>query len=177
VKTPKKAGAPAPRTPGKRLGPLEKAAAVAATCTALGCPGVPVMRHDPPSEPCPPDAVETMERLHISMLNAETATFHFSATNAGFITVREGPASLLLVEDMGDIKAGATLSGRLIFGKERVYGRLTEAHLPPDGRRIPVCMELWDERGGRGVDREDKSGDNIATVFSTVDAKPVRKFE
>jgi serine/threonine protein kinase len=177
VKTPKKAGAPAPRTPGKRLGPLEKAAAVAATCTALGCPGVPVMRHDPPSEPCPPDAVETMERLRILILDKELASFHFSPANAGPITVREGSTSIRLMEDMGDIQAGATLSGRLIFGKERVYGRLTEAHIPPDGRRIPVCLELWDERGWRGVTRDDKGGNDTATVFSTVFVNPVREFE
>lgn len=175
MKTPKKAGATAPRTPGKGLGPLEKATAVAAACTALACPSVP-MRHDPPSEPCPPGAVETMERLRVGIWENKIATFPLPG-GARPIAVREGATALELINDMGDIHGGATFSGWLIFGEKRVYGRLTEARIPPDGRRIPVCLELWDPRGGRGLLRDDKGGDTTATVFSTVNVRPVRKFE
>jgi serine/threonine-protein kinase len=173
VKTQKKAGAPAPR---QGLGPLEKVAAVAATCTALACPSVPV-RHEPPSEPCPPGAVETMKQLHILIGDKQPASFQFRFADAGPIAVREGSTLLWLIDDMGDIKSGATLSGHLIFGEKRVYGRLTETRRTPDGQRIPVCLEIWDGHGGRGVIRDDKDGDDIATVFSTVFVNPVREFE
>jgi serine/threonine-protein kinase len=88
-------------------------------------------------------------------------------------TVNPGWTNVRVSGKWGKI-IGATLSGELIFG-ERVYGRMTQAR---DGdETFPVCIELRDEEGGRGLIRSDDGGPNSAKVFSIMTLEAVDHFE
>ena len=148
---------------------------VACCATLTGCPAQQV-RPTPESEPCPAGAVETMKTLGIDIGNRNPATFHLTFKSASYITVQEGDTTLSLVFDWGKLPDKTLLSGRLIFGDGRVYGRLTEAKVP-GGETFKVCLEVWDERGGRGVVREPDGGPQSARVWSTVDVTAVSSFK
>jgi hypothetical protein len=158
----------------KRLGAVKKTLATAGACTVLGCPGAQV-RPPPEPRPCPPGAVETMEKFGIPIGDSRGATFFLipGQATAQPTTVREGWTSLRMWGGWEKLKP-AILSGELIFG-ERVYGRLTQARTE-DGT-FPVCIELHDEKGGRGLIRMPNGDANTAKVFSTVTIKAVRHFE
>jgi serine/threonine-protein kinase len=93
---------------------------------------------------------------------------------ARFITVSGGRTAVYVLGDFEELPSAAELSGRLILA-DRVHGRLTEVKV--NGRTFPVCFELDDEQGGRGVVREPNGSADTAKVFSTVYVRAVRKFE
>jgi serine/threonine-protein kinase len=175
-------------TQQKQQGPVRTAVATT-LCTAAvgalaaGCPGAQV-RATPPPEACPPGALETMRRLGISTGDEARAKFA-GVVRPGFITVREGPgARLELRGGMGQLEAGTVLTGRLLFGKERVYGRFTEAQRP-GGETYRVCLEPWGysgREGGvyrreRGLFREPNGGPDTAKVLAGLDVHAVERFE
>jgi serine/threonine-protein kinase len=159
----------------KVLGRAGKALATGLVCTKLaGCPA-PQVRPTPEAEPCPSGAVETMKTLGIDIEKQESA--HFTvATEAEYITVREGQTTLILHFDLGKLPADTLLSGRLIFGDGRVYGRLTEAKVP-GGETFKVCLEVRDKKGGRGAIRKPDGGPESARVWSAVNVRAVGSFE
>jgi serine/threonine-protein kinase len=171
----------------KQPGPARSAVATT-LCTAAvgalaaGCPGAQV-RATPPPEACPPGALETMQRLGISTGDEAGAKFA-GVLRPGFITVREGPgARLELRGHMGQLEAGTVLTGRLLFGKERVYGRFTEAQRP-SGETYRVCLEPWGYSGRegvyrseRGLFREPNGGPDTAKVLAGPDVHAVERFE
>ncbi len=161
--------------PSTTLRAVRKAVGVATTCTLLtGCPGAQV-RPAPPAEACPEGAVETMEKWDIAPGEKHLATFD-PWVNAHYIEVSEGWNTVYITGgQFEDMPGAAALSGRLIFG-ERVFGRLTQAQTP-DGKTFPVCFELDDEEGGRGLIREANGGPGTAKVFSSVTVRAVRKFQ
>jgi serine/threonine-protein kinase len=150
-----------------------KVLGAAVTCSALlGCPGAQV-RPAPPAEACPYSAVETMAKWGIKPGYNHAATFG-PRGGARVITVSEGRTTVnILGSDFNDMPTGE-LSGRLIFA-ERIYGRITEAKV--NGHSFPVCFELHDIEGGRGLVREPNSSADTAKVFSTVIVQAVSKFE
>ena len=168
----------------QRKGTVRNAVAKAlctATASALaaGCPGAQV-RDTPAPEACPPGSLEAMRRLGIET-GDESGTQFPGVREEDFWTVREGPgAQLRLGEPLGKLEAGTVLTGRLLFGKERVYGRFTEAHRP-GGETVPVCVEAWDTGSdyGRGLVREPNpnGGPDTAKVGSFPDVKAVERFE
>ena len=155
---------------------MGKALCVGVTSAALGCAGTPV-RPEPPPEPCPPGAVEAMEKLGIRLGDEGTATFFFEGKHVQPTTVTEGVVNVRYALGLAeDLPQNSRLSGRLIFG-ERVYGRLTRARSPDGSVNIPVCLELWDRQGGRGLIDLGKRGPTTATVLSTVSVRAVREFK
>ena len=70
----------------------------------------------------------------------------------------------------------STLTGRLIFG-ERVYVRLTRARSEDGKLDIPVCLEIEDTGGGRGLRDRGERGPNTATVLSHFWVTAVREFK
>ncbi len=164
------------------LGQVAKAIGTGLVCKALtGCPAPQQVRPTPTSAPepapCPAGAVETMEALGIHIGNQEPATFHLTAASASFITVREGNTTLSLIGNMGKLPDRTLLSGRLIFGEGRVYGRLTDAQVP-GGETFKVCLEVRDdEQGGRGSIRQPGGGPESARIFSTVSVRAVNRFK
>jgi serine/threonine protein kinase len=160
-----------PRASG--LGSMCKALCVGATSAALACAGTPV-RADPPSESCPPGSVEAMENLDLPIGGRHP--MDFPGTRREVITVRDGYTEVNLVGWWEKLLPPTLLRGRLIIGKGRVYGRLTEARTP-DGARIPICMELYGDDDKRGLVIEPDSGADSARVFSVGSVMAVDHFE
>jgi serine/threonine-protein kinase len=180
------------KTPGKDTGSQQKQpqgqgrnAVATALCTAAagavaaGCPGAQV-RDTPAPEACPAGSVETMRRLGIRM--GDDAGSNWSGWAGGhFFTVREGAGvQLRLGEPLGQLSPGTVVTGRLLFGKKRVYGRFTEASTP-GGDTYAVCLEAWGIGEGafvRGLPRyQDKGGPGTATVSASAHLRPVERFE
>ena len=95
-----------------------------------------------------------------------------------FISIREGQESVAfeLTYPFRQLPAGTELYGQLFFS-DRIYGRITSARTP-QGERYPVCMQLLDTDGPRGLLREGE-GDEPGSirVFSLVLFEGVSLFE
>jgi serine/threonine-protein kinase len=163
----------------KGLGPVGKAITAGSVCLTFACTG-PQVRPEPPAEPCPPGAVQAMAALNIDIGDNEYALFT-SGPVAEVISVREGWASLRLFAPFEDLPDGSILKGRLLFGSERVYGRFTEAQEYKKkgvyGRTWPVCLELLDHTGKRGMEMKPGSTADTAKVFNSVEVKAVERFQ
>ena len=162
--------------PSTTLRAARRVVGAAITCSALtGCPGAQV-RPAPPPEACPEGAVEAMAKLGIRVRSNHIATFEFVGQNPHPFAVREGRISVFTAGDWFGMPSTTTLSGNLIFG-ERIYGRLTEARV--NDQTIPVCIEMQDVEGGRGMlrERESDGGPDTAWVLSTVRLRAVSRFE
>jgi serine/threonine-protein kinase len=159
----------------KELGAIKKAVAMAGACTALGCPGTQVRPPPPEPKPCPPGAVKAMAERGIGRSNRSIGSLFMEPADPQLTPVSPGWTSVRVIGDWNKLPGGTILSGELIFGEKRVYGRLIQARTG-DGT-FPVCIELWDENGGRGLVRRGDSGPNTAKVFSTMDLKAVEHFE
>jgi len=154
-----------------------------ALCSAAvgtsGCTGAQV-RDTPKPEACPAGSVETMRRLGIPIGDEVLGTFPGAVP--GFVVVREEPgARLILFGRLGQLGRHTVVSGRLLFGKELVYGRFTEARTP-GGDIYSVCLEAWgsDQQGirERGLRRQpDEGGPGTATVIAGPRLKAVERFE
>ncbi|HLM44662.1 MAG TPA: serine/threonine protein kinase, partial [Myxococcaceae bacterium] len=130
----------------------------------------------------------TMKRLGIRMPDptdrwqpGDEAGSNFPGVAPGLFVVREGPGVLLkLGEPLGQLSPGTVVTGRLLFGRERVYGRFTEARTP-GGDTYSVCLEAWGVKEGarvRGLPRyQDKGGPGTATVSAVPHLRPVERFE
>jgi serine/threonine-protein kinase len=161
----------------KALSRTLKAAGVA-TCTALaGCPAVQVLPN-PPAEPCPPGAVEAMEKLGLFSnyhLEIQGGILFDTPNGLERLVVRQGSrATLRMFERDSPLDS---LFGRFLFGDGRVYARFTEAKLR-NGETIPVCFELYDinERKA-GMVPEGDSGPDTARIIASNQVRAVRRFE
>jgi serine/threonine-protein kinase len=115
-----------------------------------------------------------MKELDIDFGDTEAWTF---GGGNRILTVREGWTSVFLPgSDFGDIPNGSMLSGRLVFG-DRVYGRITQARIGDTDRTVPVCMEMLDTSGNRGLELEPGSSAAAPRIFSTGFLKAVRSFD
>jgi serine/threonine-protein kinase len=155
----------------KTLGRTLKAASLA-TCTALaGCPAAQVLPN-PPAEPCPPGAVEAMEKA--GLLKDRLPSGRFTTSGSGTKRILVRPGSFTFTDVHGPI---ATLSGRLLFGEGRVYGRFTQATLN-SGESIPVCYELYDTNERKpGIVMEGQGGPDTARVLNGMHLRAVKRFE
>jgi eukaryotic-like serine/threonine-protein kinase len=138
-------------------------------------PAGPVRPEPRPAE-CPADAVDTMRRtLGIHPDDRAHATFLTKIESSRPVTVREH-TPVKLGTPLGKLAAGTQLSGRLLFGQERVYGRFTQARTP-SGETYTVCIELNSRRAERGVEIEGDAGPDSVVVFSEQKVRAVRRFE
>jgi serine/threonine-protein kinase len=139
--------------PLKSNRPLARAATVATLTACLGCASTPEVRDLPPL-PCPEGAVEAMRKLGISVGDTASAAFDEWGEIPKVMTVRAGRAQLRVALGLGGLK-GQTVSGQLYLG-ERVQGLFTTG-FAQDGTPFPICLELFDISGKRGVTRKDAS--------------------
>ena len=157
------------------MGPT--AAGVAAMCTLLsGCPGAQVR---PPPEPvdCPAEAVKAMEELGVFMPGHDIGVaLTAPALGESIITVRGGPVTVTTLDTRGKLPVRSTLSGQLIIGEERVYGRLTEARTPR-GDTFPVCFQFMDRDKPGTLIWEAGPGPDLPRISSYAEVIPVRRFE
>jgi eukaryotic-like serine/threonine-protein kinase len=120
--------------------------------------------------------VDTMRRtLGIHPGDRGYVTFLTEIESSRPVTVREH-TPVELSRPLGKLATGTQLSGRLLFGQERVYGRFTQARTPA-GETYTVCIELNSRRGERGVEIERDAGPDSVVVFSEQDVRAVRRFE
>jgi serine/threonine-protein kinase len=163
----------------KGLGPVGKAITTGSACLTLACTG-PQVRPEPPAEPCPPGAVEAMAGLDIDIGDKEDAVFTSGRTGR-LISVKEGWASVEIISPLEELPVGSTLKGRLLFGSERVYGRFTEAQERKEGevtgRSWPVCLDLLDRNGERGMALESGSTADTAKVWNSAQVRAVDRFQ
>jgi serine/threonine-protein kinase len=91
--------------------------------------------------------------------------------------VKEGWASVRLYAPWKGLPPDTILSGKLILGGERVYGRFTEARLPEGGGTVRVCAELVEVPGGKPGEpmQPGSTADNVK-VISVVTVKAVDRF-
>ena len=182
VKSPPKPPSPQPRPPLKEAGTLS---ALVVTCTlASGCPGPATtsqVRPTPlPAAPCPEGSQQAMKEL--GLVEGKRSAIYFP----GFkdvrqdVPVRSGPGVTLLLrtDEWGKLAKGTTFSGELFVGRERVYGRFTQAHTP-QGITYPVCLELYDTTRDDewGVRREPGYAEDTAHISAGPGLEPVRKFQ
>jgi hypothetical protein len=159
----------------KGLGSVGKALTTCGASLALACTG-PQVRPEPPAEPCPPGAVEAMDKLDID-IGDEGGGVLLPGPPRTILSVREGWASITLGSAFGDQPPNTILKGRLFLGGERVYGRFTQARDYAGTRTWPVCMELADTSGNRGLELKPGSTADTAKVFSSVDVIAVDHFK
>jgi serine/threonine-protein kinase len=168
-----------PRKPSTALRAARKVAATAATCSALaGCPApqvVPTPDAPPPPEECPRGAQESMAKWGIKPGSRNLVLLSKEADSPDYFDVRAGPIRYYVSGNWNALPQDTILSGRLILA-DRAYVRLTQAH-PPSGDTFPVCVELWDEEGGRGVLLEPDGPPNGARIIFNATARAVRRFE
>ena len=115
-----------------------------------------------------------MNKLGIKMGERRWATFPIEG-NPHFISVREGRTEIELFAGWEQLPPGTLLSGRLIFGDARVYGRLTSAHTSEG--ELPVCLELLSTGLERGLERKPDGAPDSARVFSSTFVRAVERFE
>jgi serine/threonine-protein kinase len=143
---------------------------MAGACSWLfvACAGAPV-RGTPGPEDCPPGAVDTMIEL-----NLESVPVRFLAAGGGdYVTVREGTGAVELLASRGALRRGTVLTGDLILGENRLYGRFKQAQTP-EGKVYPVCLQIVEN--GTGTRIQARSGPDSVRVYSQVQAMPVDSF-
>jgi serine/threonine-protein kinase len=169
VNTPEK---PQPQARRARFG----VKCVTAACCAVlgGCVGTPPVRPAPKPEACPSKAVATMEELGIHIGQEAFGSFPVVGGTKP-VPVNEF-TMFTLTTDLGELRPGTVLSGRLIFAEGRVYGRFKQAKTPA-GKTYPVCLELRSRAGELGVEMKPDSGPDTAVVSSSQDVRAVDRFE
>ncbi|WP_257462160.1 serine/threonine protein kinase [Archangium lipolyticum] len=138
-----------------------------AAATAVACSACATTPKLPTQADCPPGVRETYERFR--MKKGPQPPILLSTDVHSVIPVREGDFSIIPLPGWGDIPSGTAMSGRLVFGKNQVYGRFTQMRLP-SGETLPICLEL-SRYGERGVPMDAKSTRDrvlIATVFDLI---------
>lgn len=183
VKTKRNAPSPGkdrqPRAPAK--GSTTSTVRVATVCTVLSaCTGAQV-RPNPEPVDCPAASVKSMEELGVY---SRTGSYKASVLGTflpdqeeSLITVRGGgPITLTTGTTTGKLPAGSTLSGQLILGNGRVYGRFTEARTPR-GDTFPVCFQLVDLGKAGARVWVAGPGPDLARISSTQEVTPVTRFE
>ncbi|AKQ65617.1 serine/threonine protein kinase [Myxococcus hansupus] len=166
---------PQPASSARALKAAARTMVAVAACSGLGCPSGPQVRTAPPGEPCPPGAVEAMRKAGIR-IGDRTGLIFVDAKDFGEpVPVREGRVQVELSTNFGALTSGKAV-GELIFA-DRVYGRFTQAYTR-GGDYIPVCLEMVEQYGVRGIRRKGRDpGPGSATVSNTAVVYAVSRFE
>ncbi|NTX55880.1 serine/threonine-protein kinase [Myxococcus sp. CA039A] len=153
---------------------LGKTAAVA--CLAGACAGgAPQVRTTSPEQECPQSTIEVMTKMGWKLPSVVTdgrlwliprfdGRRLIPVPPEGPITAYAAEKPILgyggVVDDAGDpiaFPVGTRFQGTLFHGKERYFGWFTEAELP-DGRRVPLCLQItWYGRKELGVPYDPSS--------------------
>jgi len=147
----------------------KKARSVAAACLVAGsgCVSAPPPR--PTLKDCPPGSLETSERLELA---ADSFVMIPPTQVSMAVQVREGEIhNVALGYKWGKLREGTLFSGRLFFGKDRVYGLLTQLHLPA-GETVPICLELRQDDPGTEI--LPRSTSKNVWIISSVGVRVVR---
>ncbi|MFY0565716.1 serine/threonine protein kinase [Archangium lansingense] len=152
-------------------------ALLAAGCIAgSACVSGPQQRQPPEPAECPPGSEATRKRFNIIPGRPDRIIIPPFDTQYPDALVSEGPVTAEILPEWGDLPRRIRIDGELFFGKGRVYGRFTRAHLP-DGEIVPVCLQLWTTQG-LGIAMEPGSTSEKARVSNIeMNVQPVPRFE
>jgi serine/threonine-protein kinase len=161
---------PVPKSHPSRS-PLAATLLAGSLCVGPGCASAPQPVGGPPPAPipCPAGAAQTY-KIH----NTETERFImvlFERAPNGAGVVRKGEVlRVQVVGKWGDFPNRTPLLGRAWFGRDRVYGRLTQVLLP-SGESLPICLDL--DFNGPGVPMDPDSTPTVAFVNKSSGARMV----
>ncbi|WP_224366801.1 serine/threonine protein kinase [Hyalangium versicolor] len=177
---PSAASEPLPPKSKSPLRGIKSFAPVLPLCIGVACASAPTVRPLPPPEECPPGAIEAMKNVGLK-IGTLTPAFFVGYEPEGHhhaIPVQEGKAEVIAWPVIGGRPPQSLrLSGRLIFGGDRVYGRFTEARPERGGPSFPVCIEVRGLDFERGMLREPGSTENNVMVLGVQDVKMVERFK
>ncbi|WNG50436.1 serine/threonine protein kinase [Archangium minus] len=186
VKTPRQDSQPQKKQQKKKqqtvLGEVAKVCGTALAVGQAACasPAPQVRPVTPPAAECPPGSVQAMKELGLEFDRGSSLLFfpHDENSDRPQITVvRQGPGTLTLIgPPWGKLPRHTVFYGELFFGDAYVYGHFTTATVP-GGPTYPVCMELWQTEGVKGVEKEPANEPDSATVRTAVHLKPVERFK
>ncbi|HSP78242.1 MAG TPA: serine/threonine-protein kinase [Myxococcaceae bacterium] len=150
--------------------------------TAAACTGAQVRPMPEPQE-CPSGAVDVMaDRFGID-IGQEAGPIAlpifdpFAPGRRKPMPVQEGPVQVVIGFPWMDMPEMTSLSGRIVFGPERVYGRFSEARTP-SGETFPVCFALVEEFDKKqGVWIRGAGGAGTVEVVPVVRVRAVHRFE
>lgn len=168
---------PKPPAPSPKSGRSLKPAALAA-CMGMACAtGAPLVdRPQPPSEDCPAESIEAMEKLGIAQLQWD-AEFDHKLIGKN-VTVREGRATVYTAESWGRVSAGAKLTGTVYVGSQRVYGRFTQLRIKKTGETHPVCVELVTLADRQtGLPRLKGGDEDTAVLYNQISIRSVLRYD
>jgi serine/threonine-protein kinase len=181
------------RKPSQPQKPASNALATALCAVAVGTSGCTGAQVRPSPEACPDGSLEAMKRLGIRVGDEIDVHFPYEfIEDRSRSFVRPGKGTFEFSYELpgpGLKRRAGMLSGELILGSERVYGRFTQARLG-DGPWFPVCIQLYTRanfdrkrgggfvEGGPGVFREAWKGRaDTAMIFPTGSAQAVDHFD
>jgi len=155
---------PPKASPRRALSKVERCALLVFTLAWVeaGCTGVQT-RPDP--EACPQEAVDAMEKeLGWDVDGGTQPAIVVDATKRiprpltkredALTVFQDGPVTGELARDERKAPKGTRLEGHLWTTGDRIYGRYRRAFLP-DGRTVPICVELGN--GPVGLDKQEGS--------------------
>ncbi|WNG13393.1 serine/threonine protein kinase [Cystobacter fuscus] len=165
----------------KALGLTARVAAAGLVCHALtGCSASQrQVSATPEPARCPAGASEAMAN-ELALSVGDRALILFDSRWVHNVPVREGPARVEIDLRKGRWagESGIFISGTLSLGRDRVFGRFTEARIR-DGEPFPVCLEMTDMfKGGRGVlIREPGGSPDTVLIYSSEYVVAVKQFQ
>jgi serine/threonine-protein kinase len=151
---------------------LSKAAACALLVasfawTEAGCSGVQLRPE--PGKACPEDTMKAMEKelgwevestqpgILIDVTKPHPDDLGEERTHENTRAVfKDGPVTGALYEAEGKAPKGTRLEGHLWTTGDQIYGRYYHAHLP-NGRTVPICLEIADSSTSVGTDKVEGS--------------------
>ena len=181
------------RKPSQPQKPGSNALATALCTVAVGTSGCTGAQVRPAPEACPDGSLEAMKRLGIRVGDEIDVHLPYEIIEErakSFVHPGKGTFEFSYeLPGPGLKRRAGMLSGELILGSERVYGRFTQARLG-DGPWFPVCFQLYTRanfviktgggfvEGGPGVFRYAwKQRTDVAMITPTPSAQAVDHFD
>ncbi|MBM7118374.1 serine/threonine protein kinase [Archangium primigenium] len=145
-------------------------------CVGPGCAGSPLRKHLPPEE-CPAGSEATLDRLGLAVGMGWPAYLKDTdpASREPF-AVEEGPIAFQTGGQWVKLKNDSVITGRLLFGKDRVYARITRVHLET-GEVLPICLDIVSDEGPVGLLMQKGSTPRRALVINTPWVRVVSRFK
>jgi serine/threonine-protein kinase len=118
-----------------------------------------------------------MKELDMHLGYRRTVVFNVIRGEPHVISVSAGETQVRLGEGWEGLRSASVVSGQLTLGRDRVYGRFTSAVTHDRSATYPVCLELTDFYGKRGLERKPGGDADSARIFPVGELKPVDHFE
>lgn len=155
--------------PRKTLPPVSTTVLASAVCMGAGCAAA---RLPPTPADCPPGAAETHVRFGIRGLDHGVL---FEPYDIKVHPVKEGPVKAQANGAWEKFPGETYFTGRVYFGKNRVFVRFTQAQLP-DGEQVPVCLQVRHNED-LGIPMAPGSTSQEVMLYPSVTVDAVKHFD